>query len=98
MPTSTPGRLVAPGPIPHSISDHLCVDFVNSRFIDHRGGGVVYERLQLAEWRRWFAQRCGVVPKRPPGPTIRRELLDLRALLRDLLESGQAPDHHAITP
>ena len=96
MPALTLGRLESPGPIPHSVSDHLCVDFVNSRFTDYRGVDVVYDRLELAEWRRWFSQRCGVATERPPGPAVRRELVDLRAQLRGLLESGRPPDRRAM--
>ena len=96
MTALNPGRLESPGPIPHSVSDHLCVDFVNSRFTDYRGGGGVYDRLDVAEWRRWFSDRCGVVPNRPFGPSIRRELVELRELLRGLLESGRPPDRQAM--
>ena len=81
------------GAIPHTISDHLCIDFVNSRFTDHTGSGQAYDRLEMAEWRLWFAERCGVTVGRPPSAVARRELAALRELLRTLLESGRAPNH-----
>lgn len=80
-----------PGAIPRSISDHLCVDFVNSRFTDHTGSGRVHDRIGLEEWRRWYAARCGVVVERPPTAVTRLRLVELRDLLRTLLESRQRP-------
>jgi len=93
----TAGWRASPSPIPHSVSDHLCVDFVNSRFTDYRGTGDTYDRLELAPWSRWFAQRCGVARVPPPSPAVRRELVDLRALLRRGLESGQPPNDQVMT-
>jgi predicted RNA-binding Zn ribbon-like protein len=92
-----PGAHSSPGAIPHTVSDHVCVDFVNSRFTDHTGSGQVYDRLDLDEWRRWFANRCGLAIDRPPSALIRRQLIDLRHLLRRVLESGQPPDDIALT-
>ena len=85
------GARQAPGPIPHTLSDHLCIDFVNSRFTDHTGGGGVYDRLELAEWRAWFAARCGVAAPHRIDARTRQEVLALRALLRRLLASRRAP-------
>lgn len=85
-----------PGAIPHTLSAHACVDFVNSRFTDHTGGDAVYDRLDMPEWRRWFAQRCGVTVREPLRAAERRELIALRDLLRRLLESRTAPDDAAV--
>jgi predicted RNA-binding Zn ribbon-like protein len=65
---------------------------VNSRFTDHTGTGQVYDRLEIPAWRAWFADRCGLSIKRPPAEPQRRELIQLRELMRDLLESGREPD------
>ena len=81
----------APGAIPHTLSAHACVDFVNSRFTDHTGGGEAYDRLDMPAWRLWFARRCGVAVTEPPGPATHRQLADLRELLRELLESRRPP-------
>ena len=80
------------GAIPHTVSGHLCIDFVNSRFTDHTGSGQTYDRLEMPEWRLWFAERCGVAVRRPPSAVARQQLAALRELLRTLLESGRAPD------
>jgi predicted RNA-binding Zn ribbon-like protein len=91
LPRSTPGA------IPHTISTHVCVDFVNSRFTDHTGNGQVYDRLELEEWQWWFSERCGVDVERPPSPAMRRRLIGLRDLLRRLLESRRVPDDRALS-
>lgn len=82
-PTSAP-------PIPHTLSPHACIELVNSRFADHTGSGVVYDRLELPEWRDWFARRFGIRGPGEPG-SLRDEVLALRALLRELLEAGRPP-------
>jgi predicted RNA-binding Zn ribbon-like protein len=82
----------SPGPIPTTVSEHLCIDFVNSRFHDHTGSGRVYDRLERPEWRAWFAARCGADPQAPLGSALHRQLVALRALLRRLLETRQPPD------
>ena len=81
-----------PGPIPHNTFDRPCLDFVNSEFTDHLGGGQVYDRLALAEWRTWFVRRWGLPADEPLPPVAHRELADLRALLRRLMESRAEPD------
>jgi predicted RNA-binding Zn ribbon-like protein len=86
----------SPGAIPHNVSDHLCIDFVNSRFTDHTGSGFVFDRLEMDAWRRWFVDRCGLLIHRPPSAVVHRELVGLRRLLRRLLESGQKPDEHVV--
>jgi predicted RNA-binding Zn ribbon-like protein len=80
-----------PTAIPHTVSEHACIDFVNSRFADHTGAGVVYDRIDIPEWQRWFTARCGVRALPPPTSIERRELLALRALLRRLLELRRPP-------
>jgi predicted RNA-binding Zn ribbon-like protein len=84
------------GPIPGTVSDYLCIDFVISRFNDHTGSGRVHDRLAHPEWRRWFAARCGAQPHAAPGPSLYRELVALRGLLRRLLENGQHPDDDTV--
>ena len=86
-----------PGPIPYTLSPYLCIEFVNSRFEDHTGTGDVYDRLQLPRWRAWFASRAGIRIERPPTPETHRDLLSVRARLRDLLESQALPDPGAIS-
>ena len=87
----------SPGPIPHTLSEHLCVDFVNSRFTDHTGSGRIYDRLDLQDWQRWFAQRCGLTIEQPPSTAMHRHLIDLRDLLRGLLESRSDPTDGNLT-
>jgi predicted RNA-binding Zn ribbon-like protein len=87
---STAGSSPAEEPIPHTLSPHVCIEFVNSRFSDHTGSGEVYERLDMPEWRRWFAHRFDLPLNEDPGP-LRAEIVGLRGLLRELLESGRDP-------
>jgi predicted RNA-binding Zn ribbon-like protein len=85
-----------PGPIPSTVSDYLCIDFVNSRFTDHTGSGQVYDRLELDGWRQWFADRCGL-PARPAlDARAHRDLVSLRNLLRSLLEAGRHPGDETV--
>jgi predicted RNA-binding Zn ribbon-like protein len=86
----------APGPIPSTLSDHLCIDFVNSRFSDHTGSGRVFDRLEREEWRLWFVGRSGFVTASPLDARVHAELSDLRDLLRRLLLSGRRPDAGAV--
>lgn len=88
---ATSSRPQLRGAIPHTVSDHLCIDFVNSLFTDHTGSGQIYDRLEMPEWRLWFAERCRVAVRRPPSAVARQELVAVRELLRTLLESGRAP-------
>jgi len=82
----------APDAVPHAASNHVCIDFVNSRFTDHTGGGRVYDRIGLDEWARWYADRCGIVLERAPSADTRLRLAELRDLLRPLLETRRQPD------
>jgi predicted RNA-binding Zn ribbon-like protein len=98
MPPSTPVQprsRSSPGPIPHTLSDYLCIDLVNSRFTDHTGGGLVFDRLDMRGWQRWFCDRSGVAVQQPPSAAIRRQLIELRRLLRGLLESRRTPNQAA---
>jgi predicted RNA-binding Zn ribbon-like protein len=85
-----------PAPIPSTVSDHLCIDFVNSIFMDHTGSGRVYDRLELEEWRRWFADRCGFPPQPSPEAGTYRDLVNMRDFLRPLLEAGTPPVTEAV--
>src|SRR5215467_2398127 len=82
----------SPGPIPTTVSDYFCIDFVNSRFNDHTGSGRVYDRFEHPAWQRWFAARCGADPQAPLGAALHRQLVALRGPLRWLLETRQPPD------
>ena len=94
--TSKPSAPSTPAAIPHTVSDHVCLDFVNSRFTDHTGGGRVHDRIGMDEWCRWYAARCGITVERPPSAEIRRRLVELRDLLRGLLELHKRPDADAL--
>ncbi len=91
--TMASAKVTQPAAIPHTLSPFSCIDFVNSRFTDHTGTGEVFDRLQSAEWREWFAQRCGVIPHRPASVATIRALAQLRDVVRNLLESGRPPDN-----
>ena len=95
MAPAHPGKLSPwrhSAPIPHTLSHYTCIDFVNSRFTDHTGTGEVFDRLQSPEWRAWYAERCGLTPRRAASPATVRTMMQLRDLLRPLLESGRPPD------
>jgi predicted RNA-binding Zn ribbon-like protein len=81
-----------PGAIPHTLSPHTCIDFVNSRFTDHTGTGEVFDRLTSPEWRQWYAERCGIAPGHPVSRAVLRTLIEVRDVLRRLLESRRPPD------
>ena len=75
-----------PGPaIPANPSDIACLELVNSAFTDHTGGGLDVDRLERAEWQRWFLDRYGLEVDTPQRPPV-RELVELRRSLRRLLE------------
>jgi predicted RNA-binding Zn ribbon-like protein len=90
-PAADPSRSRLPDPIPHTLSPYTCIDFVNSRYTDHTGTGEVFDRLESREWREWYAGRCGVTPSRPASAATVRTLMDLRRVVRKLLESGRHP-------
>jgi predicted RNA-binding Zn ribbon-like protein len=80
-----------PGPIPHTVFDQPCLDFVNSEFTDHKGGGTRYDRLQMVAWRRWFLDRWSFTAPSRPTPETMRRLEAFRSLMRQLLESRAHP-------
>ena len=71
--------------------DDLCIDFVNSRFNDHRGTGSVYDRMPLPGWWSWLVERWDLGPCPPPGGVELAELRGLRTRARRLLEGGGLP-------
>lgn len=77
--------------IPHTPMDDLCLAFVNSRFNDHRGTGLVHDRLPMPGWWTWLLDRwqLGLCPQ--PDADELAELGRLRSLIRGLLESGGLP-------
>ena len=81
--TSEPGISA----IPRTRSDNLCLDFVNSRFSDHRGNGAAYDRLPMPEWWSWLLDRWGLERYAPPDASAIGELAHLRDLVRRALES-----------
>src|SRR5437870_2125413 len=79
------------GPIPSTVSPHVCIDFVNSEFADHLSGATTFDRLAMPEWRRWFLARCGLPTTVRLGGRMRSAAVELRTLLRDLLAGGRLP-------
>ena len=73
--------------IPHTIATQPCIDFVNSRWTDHRGSATVRDDLGDAGWRHWFLVRWGY----PLGAGLEAEGLDevrrAREGLRSVLEA-----------
>ncbi|HEX6488703.1 MAG TPA: CGNR zinc finger domain-containing protein [Candidatus Dormibacteraeota bacterium] len=84
------------GAIPSTLSRHVCIDFVNSRFDDYRGSGHVIDRLELEEWRRWFVARCGLGESQPLSAEDRVELVAFRRFLRGELERRRRPSPAAL--
>lgn len=87
---------VPPRPIPHTLAPVLCLDFVNSLFSDHTGSGETYDRLEMAQWQRWFADRSGVSAAGAPPPEMLREMIRVRRTMRELLESQAMPDDKVV--
>jgi hypothetical protein len=80
--------------VPSTKGAFACLDFVNSRWRDHRDGLGVYDRLPDPEWREWFLERWGLRPDNGTGPLPLPDLVGARSALRALLESwasGQEP-------
>lgn len=80
-----------PSPIPHTVFDQACINFVNSEFLDHVGSGRRYDRLVLPEWRAWFLRRCGVSAGGAITDLELTQLFSLRRRLRRLLENQTRP-------
>lgn len=81
----------APSPVPHTVLEQSCLNFVNSEFLDHVGSGRRYDRLVLPEWRRWFLTRCGIAAEGSIGQSQLTELVGLRRRLRRLLQAHTMP-------
>ncbi|MGI8608443.1 MAG: CGNR zinc finger domain-containing protein [Candidatus Dormibacteria bacterium] len=81
--------------IPHSRSDNLALDFVNSRFSDHRGSGVIYDRLPMPAWWSWLLDRWDLERCAAPSPDEVTELARVRVALRRALERGMPLSRHA---
>lgn len=90
--TDDRGHHELPGPIPSTVSTHLCVDFVNSEFADHRTGAKTFDRLAMLDWRCWFLRRCGLPPASRLDTQTRSEAVELRRMLRDLLTDKHQPN------
>ena len=80
---------------PHTPTEDLCLDFVNSRFNDHRGTGSVYDRLPMAGWWSWLVSRWDLGPCPTPTEAELVQLRRLRRLTRRLLEADDPPDRGA---
>jgi predicted RNA-binding Zn ribbon-like protein len=80
-----------PGPVPHTVFDHACINFVNSEFADHAGSGRRFDRLVLREWRHWFLQHHGLVGDGSASRQTVDDLMVLRGRIRRLLEDRSAP-------
>ncbi|MEP6753648.1 MAG: CGNR zinc finger domain-containing protein [Candidatus Dormiibacterota bacterium] len=89
-PPSTGTQLRA-RPIPHTVFDHACLDFVNSDLFDHRGGPGRFDRMTTPEWRRWFTDRWGVIAPINPSAGAMERMKAVRSLIRELLEAGAIP-------
>jgi len=64
----------------------LCLDFVNSEWYD--GFGRLEDRLQSPEWLSDLLERWHLPDLDPPGDTTKRKLLELRSLLRRIVETA----------
>ena len=71
--------------------EDLCLDFVNSRFNDHRGRNLVYDRLPMPGWWAWLLDKWDLGSCPSPGAQEVADLRRLRARVRRLLESGNPP-------
>jgi predicted RNA-binding Zn ribbon-like protein len=67
-------------------SEFACIDFVNSEFNDHTGGGLRFDRLPIGEWQQAFLDRWHWQARVPAGATHLAELRRLRSRLRGVLE------------
>ena len=65
-----------------------CLDFVDSQFKDHTGGGRVFDRLPLPKWERGFLDHWGLSARVPASDGELAKLRDLRSRLRNLLEEA----------
>ena len=80
--------------IPATPGAFACLDFVNSRWHDHRDGIAVHDRLTDPGWQGWFLNRWGLEPEPGAEALPLPDLTAARAALRAVLESwasGQQP-------
>lgn len=80
-----------PGPVPYTVFEQHCINFVNSEFLDHTGSGRRYDRIVLPAWRDWFLMRCELSTESSIGDADLNALLGLRRRLRRLLEDQTDP-------
>jgi predicted RNA-binding Zn ribbon-like protein len=74
--------------------DPLWAELINSDWHDYLGGGGREDRIEKPTWLSQFLMRCGVPPRRLPGPNARDALRRLRAVLRrsaTAFMAGKAP-------
>jgi predicted RNA-binding Zn ribbon-like protein len=84
-----------PSPIPHDWGVEPCIDLINSRWNDHLGRGMSYDRLPLPRFRRTFLTRWHLRVDDPDDRQAVADLARLRLMLRRVLEryaSGRPPD------
>lgn len=78
-------------PLPMVWNQFACLDFVDSEFADHTGGGRRFDRLERPEWQRAFLDRWGWRAPVPAPAAAIAGLRELRPRLRRILESGELP-------
>ena len=66
--------------------ESMCIEFINSEFRDFRGRWVRDDLLQVG-WLDQFLSRWGLQVEDPLEATTLAELLELRALLRRMIET-----------
>jgi predicted RNA-binding Zn ribbon-like protein len=77
---------------PHSNAAFACLDFVNSRFSDHRTRDRWHDRLPSVTWQRWFLSRWNLEVDQESGALPASRLGEARAILRNLLEAWRRGD------
>ena len=78
--------------------DAICIDFINSEFRDFRGRWV-RDDLQQPRWMEQFLTKWGLQVDDPPDEAILITLVELRTLLRSMIEAlvkGQIADHDQV--
>lgn len=75
-----------PSPIPHDWGTSPSIDLINSRWHDHLGRRVFYDRLLEPRFLRAFLRRWGFTVRHPDDRAALGDLAQLRAFLRDVLE------------
>jgi predicted RNA-binding Zn ribbon-like protein len=75
-----------PSPIPHDWGISPSIDLVNSRWHDHLGRPVFYDRLLEPRFLRTFLKRWHLKVADVDDPKAQLELARLRAFLRGVLE------------